>query len=610
MSAQNQAEAVRALRAARGENWIMERRKVSIPVREMGSVLPDLLVSVSATDATIVGATVVSPSVSEDEVASWALGCMLSPMVGTPRRPESVTLTGGRLKHLQPILKELGVSVKTVSAPDPTVDAIALMLETQAGDDTGAGLPPYIQRKSDKPEVVADFFDAAADYHKLKPWKVFDYETPLKVELHGKRKKTYYAVVMGTGGQEFGLSIYRSIDDVLRLFEAEDQAQSVEAAQSIWSVAFVYENVKDIGPDAEEEYLSHGWKIAAKSAYPSTMVLDPGGKELARRATSTELVDLTAVARALTESIKANRKRIQDEEVIEDDVREVQAGGVTIRATVNIPAPEAMEDDEDEEPPFDLSILQKSFEDPSTPLGRAQQLVREAWDEPSKGKRVKLARQAIAISSDCADAYLLLAEETARDDNERLFLLRKAVEAGRSAIGEEDFKDLEGHFWGFIETRPYMRARLALAEFYGEHGDYNQAADEYRDMLRLNPNDNQGVRYVLWGLLLRIGREDELAESLSAYSEDSSAFWYYSKALLSYRRNGDSIAANKDLAEATAQNPHVPDYLLGRKRIPIILPAHYASGSDDEAILCVDTLLDPWKSTPGAMEWLKKQAKP
>jgi tetratricopeptide (TPR) repeat protein len=45
-------------------------------------------------------------------------------------------------------------------------------------------------------------------------------------------------------------------------------------------------------------------------------------------------------------------------------------------------------------------------------------------------------------------------------------------------------------------------------------GDEDAAIRHYRDMLKLNPNDNQGIRYVLAACLLRRGEEAELKELL------------------------------------------------------------------------------------------------
>src|SRR2546430_1690941 len=43
-----------------------------------------------------------------------------------------------------------------------------------------------------------------------------------------------------------------------------------------------------------------------------------------------------------------------------------------------------------------------------TPLGQAQALVYRAFGEPDQERRLRLAHDALAISPDCADAYVLL----------------------------------------------------------------------------------------------------------------------------------------------------------------------------------------------------------
>jgi hypothetical protein len=77
-------------------------------------------------------------------------------------------------------------------------------------------------------------------------------------------------------------------------------------------------------------------------------------------------------------------------------------------------------------------------------------------------RRVQFAKDALAVCPDCADAYVLLAEHaTSRKDALRLYEQR--VAAGERALGAEAFGRDVGHFWGLLETRPYMRAGLGLA---------------------------------------------------------------------------------------------------------------------------------------------------
>jgi hypothetical protein len=110
------------------------------------------------------------------------------------------------------------------------------------------------------------------------------------------------------------------------------------------------------------------------------------------------------------------------------------------------------------------------------PLDAAQELIFDAWDSADRRKRIALAKEALALSPLCADAYALLAQESAKSLDERLDLYRQAVAAGEKALGKACFRDDVGHFWGLVETRPYMRARQGLAEALWEKGEKGEAA--------------------------------------------------------------------------------------------------------------------------------------
>ena len=149
--------------------------------------------------------------------------------------------------------------------------------------------------------------------------------------------------------------------------------------------------------------------------------------------------------------------------------------------------------------------------------GRAQEVMYEAWDQTNPRARVALAHKALTISPLCADAYVLLAEEEAKSVEEALEYYRKGVEAGVQVLGPKGFKEYVGHFWGFLETRPYMRARAGLAATLNALGEVDAAISNYRDMLRLNPNDNQGIRYELASCLMKSGDTEALKKLLKQY---------------------------------------------------------------------------------------------
>ena len=247
---------------------------------------------------------------------------------------------------------------------------------------------------------------------------------------------------------------------------------------------------------------------------------------------------------------------------------------------------------------------------PKSAVEFAQDIMYEAWDTEDKKERIKLAREALSISPDCADAYVLLAEEEAETVEEAKEFYQKGVEAGERALGEKTFDEDRGHFWGVFETRPYMRARAGLAQCLYEMGEYDEAIAHYREMLKLNPGDNQGIRYVLACCLAELGRYDELEELLNSkeYKDDCAPDWLYTKTLLSFIKTGDSSQSRAKFKAAAKWNPHVLEYITGKRFIPRILPDTVRVGGEDEAICYVSDSLSAWKKVTGAIQWLKEQA--
>jgi tetratricopeptide (TPR) repeat protein len=236
---------------------------------------------------------------------------------------------------------------------------------------------------------------------------------------------------------------------------------------------------------------------------------------------------------------------------------------------------------------------------------RAQDIMYEAWEETNPRRRVALAHKALDISPLCADAYVLLAEDAAGSVEQASDYFAEGVKAGELAIGPEGFKKYAGHFWGFLETRPYMRARAGLAHALLKLGDADGAIGHFREMLTLNPNDNQGIRYSLAGCLLRRDELAALNELLKAYADEGNAFWLYTRTLVAFREGGPNdpkaIALAKD---AWSANEHVPAILAGTKR-PVVRDSDYITvGGPDEAAYYVTECGVAWQRTPGAVAWL------
>ena len=241
--------------------------------------------------------------------------------------------------------------------------------------------------------------------------------------------------------------------------------------------------------------------------------------------------------------------------------------------------------------------------EPESPAERAQALAYQAWEMPTGNEAAALARQAIAIYSDCTEAYNVLAEADARSVEEACEFYRQGVDAGRRSLGEEFFAENAGHFWGMIETRPYMRARQGLADCLWAMGRQQDSIAHCEALLELNPNDNQGNRDILLSRYLALGNDAGAERLVRQYKDDRSAAFLWSRVLLDLRR-GDEGAAQAALETAMDCNSHVAGFFTGKRKLPAGLPETYGPGDRDEAVLYVVNFAEAWLASSDAMEWL------
>jgi tetratricopeptide (TPR) repeat protein len=155
-----------------------------------------------------------------------------------------------------------------------------------------------------------------------------------------------------------------------------------------------------------------------------------------------------------------------------------------------------------------------------------------------------------------------------------------------------------------------MRARQQLGLTLMELDEFEQAAGHFNELLRLNPNDNQGNRYHLAQCLLN-GNQLDLLDALlnrSPHKDDFTAEWAFTRALLEYRRNGDSPGVRRQLDEVQKRNRFVVPLLTGRAQMPPVSPSSFSPGGEDEAVVCVNQIAEGWHETSGAIEWLQSTA--
>jgi tetratricopeptide (TPR) repeat protein len=237
--------------------------------------------------------------------------------------------------------------------------------------------------------------------------------------------------------------------------------------------------------------------------------------------------------------------------------------------------------------------------EPDTDEDRAQDLAWSAMDAESPREAQHLFEAALKFDPECVDALVMQAL-TLDGEAAVLSQLERAVAAGAKKLGgEKFFAENKGHFWGIVETRPYMRARMALAKELSEAGHTLDAIAHYEELLELCPNDNGGNRDPLLALYLRAGETHRAGELMKKYEEASACFAYgrFIHAVLTADEDDDVRAAFRS---AYAANPHVADHLIREKQLPEFEGMH-GFGDETEAAYCLTMMFDALVSHPAIM---------
>ncbi len=235
---------------------------------------------------------------------------------------------------------------------------------------------------------------------------------------------------------------------------------------------------------------------------------------------------------------------------------------------------------------------------------------------------IQRAKFALRLDPNCSDAYLCWgsAEEIRGRLEVAIELYQKAIKKAEEKLGPEVVESgSDIHWWYSVGTRPYMRARSALALAYWKSGQFGLAIEHFEAMLKLNPGDNQGMRYCLLCCLLEAASQD--ADTLDALEralaehrpEVPQALWSYTYACFLFASYGPKRKANDALRRAFRVNKHVPVvFLLDIEDFDVwIAQGDYpgwAIGQESEAIMYYKMAFWGWEKTAGALDWLKQRA--
>lgn len=237
---------------------------------------------------------------------------------------------------------------------------------------------------------------------------------------------------------------------------------------------------------------------------------------------------------------------------------------------------------------FIAKLNDEGIEYENTPLDDAYEMLEKAENAKSKSQAIKYAKEAYKISPACFDAILFQA--SLEDDLDKIWeLLDTGLKKEEERLKSEGFFDKEniGIFYGLFETRPYIRGLYHKVQFLTVEGKIKQARDVCREVLRLNNNDNTGIRYLLMAIYAFLEDENEMLKLYKKYKEEHLEMLF--PLFVLYYKKGDDKKALEYLERINKANPNFIKYFKGNiKEEKGVLDGYYSKGGSSEVFTCFD----------------------
>jgi len=242
--------------------------------------------------------------------------------------------------------------------------------------------------------------------------------------------------------------------------------------------------------------------------------------------------------------------------------------------------------------------------DASLPIDDAEQLFdqgMEHWWAGDRAAACRFYRRALKIDPLHADANnhlgIVALQRRRLDTAEKYF--QTAIEGGIRTL-ERDRGLVE---WGYHENRPYLRALHNLAILHAERGNHEESVTLWEQILTLNPDDNQGVRWLLGEAYHRLDRLDDAIIAYERALEEPGCCYGLALAL---HAQGDRDRVGVAMVRAFARNRYVAPMLLGERWEKC--PRHGGTNMADPewAADYVQRFGDMWRKVKGSAELLRR----
>ena len=394
MAKKTSTHTIATLPQVKGEVWELGRRLLNISVAELQRTRerPEILLAAQTGErGGVVAYELVTSAVPMSALADFALRAMRQPLLGRPRRPQAVRVATQAEAEvvLEPFAKE-GVWIE-VSSPLTSLDNLHHELQQAMGGLAGG----YRVLSTQAGELLSDavlreFFRVAKAFYRAELWIDFGGEALFEIALQPTEgsSKTLYGILMGSMGQEFGLALYTSFEDLRRFHEVGEQheaglatppltkkrrrpnaaelqaeAQMTSSLLSVPCIGLTFTPQNDVPPPLLEEAKALKLPLANKSAFPLVMKTGQGRLQVAG---ASDLHDMLAAMRAVLDWDRHITRLDVDDELDVTITSTLSAIGdvlppITARTTLRLNPCVPAEEDDDGILPAEVNDLIQAF---------------------------------------------------------------------------------------------------------------------------------------------------------------------------------------------------------------------------------------------------------
>lgn len=225
--------------------------------------------------------------------------------LGRSSRPAMVLINDAKLAEaIAPQLTELGIRSSFQSAMPEIRSAL---LELEETINKRKPIPGLLSIPGVSVPLAAELFAAAANYATLEPWHWIENWEPIELRFP-PQGRARYAIVLGSGGETFGVSLYESLADVDAMLAGAGSGKIAD--QSLNWISVTLEDATVMAFDDLDAIEQYNWPVARPNAYPLLLKVTAGNAS-GQLPNASEITWLAAALRSIPDFLTSQPRFVR-----------------------------------------------------------------------------------------------------------------------------------------------------------------------------------------------------------------------------------------------------------------------------------------------------------